>query len=120
MLGLLLLGVLAGCGSETRGELPAPAGPAELSAQLGGGRLAVLDGRARELEVRDARGRVLGRAPAGVGPTRLACRGAEEHCWVLDKRGEAVLLFELRPRLELVWRHYLPRGAELPPILRAR
>jgi hypothetical protein len=120
VLGLLLVGVLAGCGSQTPGQLPPPAGPARLSEPLGQGRLAVLDGRSRELELRGARGRVLERAAAGVGPTRLACRAAEEHCWVLDARGHAVLLFELRPRLELLWRHYLRPGAEPPPILRAR
>ena len=116
----MLFGLLAGCGSQAPGELPQPAGPARLSEPLGGRRVAVLDGRARELELRDARGRVLEHAAAGVGPTRLACRAGEEHCWVLDARGKAVLLFELRPRLELLWRHYLPPGAEPPPILRAK
>ena len=120
MLGLLLLGLLAGCGSQTPGELPPPAGPARLAEPLGDGRVAVLDGRARELELRDAQGRVLERVAAGVGPTRLACRAAEQHCWVLDARGDAVLLFDLSPRLELLWRHYLPPGAEPPRILRAK
>jgi hypothetical protein len=104
---------LAGCGSAPVGRLPAPAGPAREVAALTGGRSVVLLGRERALELRDARGRVVGRAPAGVGPTHVACvdHGAPASwCYVTDTRGDALLVFAVRAGIEPRRRLYLPGG----------
>jgi hypothetical protein len=111
--GVGALLVLAGCGSARVGQLPPPVGPAREVAPLTGGRSVVLLGRARMLELRDARGRLLGHAPAGVGPTHLACldRGATPAwCYVTDTRGDALLVFAVRDRIEPRRRLYLPGG----------
>jgi hypothetical protein len=123
---------LAGCGSLDAAHLPPPAGPApspplavapagrvvaggaallardRLRCALPGGRVAVLRPRARVLELRDAAGRRLGAAGAGVGPTAVAAGG--RWLYVTDATGGALLVFGLRPRLELVHRVYLPGG----------
>jgi DNA-binding beta-propeller fold protein YncE len=58
-----------------------------------GGLVAAVDGRARTLAIREARsGDVLASAPAGVGPTHVACIGASR-CYVTDTRGDALLVF---------------------------
>lgn len=128
--------VLAGCGSASPQELPAPAeppvsppervapagrvsdGPLPLgvgpvgsarTAVEGGARQAVVDGRTREVELLET-GRVapLARADAGVGPTRALSDG--RWLWVLDTRGDALLVYRVRPELELTRRVYLPGG----------
>jgi hypothetical protein len=109
--GLALL--LAGCGSAPVSDLP-PAVDAPVSAQRatvdGGRTLARLLPRERVLELYDARTRRrTGRAPAGVGPTHLACL-PRAWCYVTDTRGDALLVFRRTDRLELVRRYYLPGG----------
>jgi signal transduction histidine kinase len=71
------------------------------------GRLGVVAGRARDLEVYDAAGRRVARAAAGVGPTRLASDG-RGRVWVADTAGDAVLAFSLEPALRLVRRTAVP------------
>jgi len=113
--GVAAVLALAGCGSARVDQLPLPVGPARDVAPLTRGRSVVLLGRARELELRDARGRILGRAPAGVGPTQLACldRGATPAwCYVTDTRGDALLVFAVRAGIEPRRRLYLPGGPE--------
>ena len=89
---------IAGCGSLSDDELPPPAGPASpVPATADSGRLLVaLDGRERVLEVFDARTRRrLGSASVGLGPTRVACLRRDLWCWVVDTRGEALLVFRI-------------------------
>jgi hypothetical protein len=76
---------------------------------LDGGRtLAVLSPRARTLDLSDARPhRRTASAPAGVGPTHFACL-ERAWCYVVDTRGDALLVYRRSPRLELVRRYYLP------------
>jgi hypothetical protein len=93
------MAALAGCGSATVDRLPPAAGPPRDRATLTGGRTVTLLGRERVLELRDVRGRSLGRAPAGVGPTHVACvdHGAPTSwCYVTDTRGDALLVFAVR------------------------
>jgi hypothetical protein len=124
---LLALAVLAGCGSvEDVAEFPPPAGPAAspplterpagrvvragtvatrpaLRAVVDEGRaVAALSPRARELAVYDGR-RLIGRAPAGVGPTHVAA-GRGRLIYVVDTVGNGLLVYELRPRLHLTRR----------------
>ena len=69
----------------------------------------VVAGRERVIALHDARtGRRLARAPAGVGPTNVVIRGGD--AYVTDTRGGALLVFALRPRLELVRRASLRGG----------
>jgi hypothetical protein len=107
---------LAGCGSAPVERLPAPAGPAREVAGLSRGRSVVLLGRERVVELRDARGRRLGRAPAGVGPTHVVCvdhRATISWCYVTDTRGEALLVFAVRAgAIEPRRRLYLPGGPD--------
>lgn len=107
--------LLLGCGSATVGQLPAPVGPARDVAPLRHGRTVVLLGRDRVLELRSARGGLIGRAPAGLGPTDVACldRGAPTTwCWVTDTRGDALLVFAVRAGIEPTRRLYLPGGPD--------
>ena len=102
---------LAGCGSQSVDQLPPaaqPAGPAATTATVDGGRLtAVLSPRARVLRIDDARtGRTVDEAPAGVGPTNVV--GVGDRLYVTDTRGEALLIYHVRPRLTLTRRVYLP------------
>lgn len=117
-----LLGVLAlvGCGSEAVSDLPPAAGPAPSpplearpEGRVGRGTLPapapapsgiVLDRRGRELRT------PAGRAPAGVGPTRVVSDG-DELLYVTDTAGNGVLVFHTRPQLELTRRVALPGGA---------
>lgn len=129
--------VVAGCGSQATGELPAAAGPRQapplttrpagrivrhstLPARLGpvgsartavddGARQAIVDGRARQVTLRrTGQPGPAERADAGVGPTRAVSEG--RWLWVADTRGDALLVFRVRPALELVRRVYLPGG----------
>lgn len=73
-------------------------------------RLAVVDARARRLKIYDVRTHALvASAPAGVGPTHVACL-PHGPCLVADTQGNALLRFVLRPHLELVRSQYLPGG----------
>src|SRR5262245_21866532 len=110
--GLALL-LLAGCGSAPVSELP-PAPEAPLSAQRAtideGRTLVRLLPRERVLGLYDARThRRTASAPAGVGPTHVACLPLA-WCYVTDTRGDALLVFRRTDRLELVRRYYLPGG----------
>jgi len=105
--------LLLGCGSAPVDQLPPPVGPAREVARLEHGRMVVLLGRERVLELRNARGRLIGRAPAGLGPTHVACldRGAPTTwCWVIDSRGGALLVFAVRAGIEPTRRLYLAGG----------
>ncbi len=82
-----------------------------------GGVTAIDDGRAvavvavreRVVETFDAAtGARTGRAAAGVGPTHAVALG--RWLWVTDTRGDALLVFRLHPRLELVRRVRLQGG----------
>jgi hypothetical protein len=113
---------LASCGSLREDELPpAESGaPAQVSVRTGSGLEAVLDTRARTLELRDG-GRRVARASAGVGPTGLACQARGGWCWVLDTRGDALLVFDASGRdLELTRRLYLPGAPRDLAVDRAR
>ena len=131
-----LLVLVAGCGSADPQELPAPARPAaspplaappdgrvtpgrafpadviELErgrTPLDGGRkVAVVAPRERVVEVFDAAsGARVGRAGAGVGPTNVGSDGGG-YLFVVDTAGGALLVFHVRPRLELIRRYPLP------------
>lgn len=133
----LAAAVLAGCGSASTRELPPAAGPpdsppvsvapagevseggalplglgpvgAARTAVEGGARQAVVDGRAREVELRETGAtEALARLDAGVGPTRALSDG--RWLWVLDTRGDAMLVYRVRPQLELARRVYLSGG----------
>lgn len=66
--------------------------------------VAVLSGRERMLELYDARSlRRLGRASAGIGPVGLTTDGVEL-LYVTDSKGDAMLVYHLRPRFELIRR----------------
>ena len=132
------LGALAGCGSQTVHELPPAAEPprspaaarvpagtvtaignapegvvgdATTAAALDGGRrVAVVSARERRLDLYDTRTRRrIGRAPAGLGPTHVACldRGP---CYVADTRGDALLVFSVGAGVEPTRRYGLPGG----------
>jgi DNA-binding beta-propeller fold protein YncE len=94
--------------------------PGSIVAAQGGRRIAVVSVRERVVEVFDAATLArVGRAPAGVGPTHAAALG--RWLWVTDTQGEGLLIFRLRPRLELVRRLYLgggPYGIALDPVRR--
>ena len=135
---VVLAAAASGCGSASVAELPPPAAPrgappvtkAPAGRVLGsrgasrdiadrfrapspripveGGRFAVVRPRARVVELFDARGGRVGRADAGVGPTRGLSN--DRWLWVADTQGDALLVFRVRPRLELVRRVFLPRG----------
>jgi len=134
-----LAAAASGCGSATVAELPPPSAPRdappltttpagralalrsasrELADRLippasripvdDGGRFAVVRPRERVAELFDAQGGLLGRADAGVGPTRGLSN--DRWLWVVDTQGDALLVFRVRPKLELVRRVFLPGG----------
>jgi hypothetical protein len=118
----------AGCGSLQDDRLPPPAAPApapalrvapagEVVAGTGQPRpsrsapverdgVVVLRPRERRLELR-AGDAAPAEAPAGVGPTNVACLRTGP-CYVIDTRGDALLVYALHPRLALVRRVFLP------------
>ena len=127
---LLAVAGLAGCGSVTAVEDFPPAAtrdrsppvtqrPAGTVVPLGresvdaathvatvdhGRALAVVSPRERVLDVYDIRTRApIGRAAAGVGPTRVVA-GRGGLIYVVDTTGDGLLVFELRPRLHLTRR----------------
>jgi sugar lactone lactonase YvrE len=88
---------------------PAPREPLGVAVTADGRLAVVIAGRERTIAVHDARtGRRLGHAPAGVGPTNVVTRGND--AYVTDTRGGSLLVFSLRPRLELVRRASLRGG----------
>jgi hypothetical protein len=128
----LLALLAAGCGSA--GELPpaarpadspaldrAPAGrvvglgdvrglprPAHRATAAHGRVVATVDPLERTLTLTDrTTGRRVARVPAGVGPTHVVSDGAAR-LFVVDTEGDGLLLFRLRPELELVRRAALP------------
>jgi hypothetical protein len=128
---LLLLALLAGCGSELPpAATPAPSPPlaaapagrvvpleaappwakapgAGLRTPVDRGRkVAVVRPRERVLDVLED-GRRIGRANAGVGPTHVVSDGGG-YVFVTDTAGGALLVYHLRPRLELIRRYPLP------------
>lgn len=114
---------LAGCGSLSAAELPAPARP-DGHARGGvpavpadprtatdgrtltienGRRTATLDARARVVVLRDARtGELVRRVPAGVGPTAIAIRGL--WLFVVDTGGDGLLVMRLGPDPQVIRR----------------
>jgi hypothetical protein len=100
--------VLAGCGSATLAQLPPAAGPSRDVARLADGRRVELLGRARVVELL-AGGRAVARAPAGVGPTHVACL-ARRWCYVTDTRGDALLVYAVGAGIELTRRYRLAGG----------
>ena len=75
-----------------------------------GAKVAVLSGRERALEVYDARTlRRLGSTGAGIGPVGLATDGVQL-LYVTDTLGDALLVFHLRPRFELIRRVHVIGG----------
>ena len=143
----LLALAAAGCGSASPEELPPAAGPARSPAletapagrllPLGsipavtvadgatatvaaarGRAFVVLSTRERVVELFDTRTlRRLGRAPAGVGPTRVVSDGGGT-VYVVDTAGDALLVYRLRPKLEPIRRYALlgaPYGVAFDP-----
>jgi hypothetical protein len=69
-----------------------------------GKKVAVLTGRERTLEIYDATTlERVGKTGAGIGPTALATDNVEI-LYVTDVKGDALLVFHLRPRFELIRR----------------
>ena len=92
--------------------LPPAAGPPVGAVPAGPGLAVQLQPRARKLELIDAGSRrLIASAPAGVGPTHAVCAPRPGWCYVVDTRGEALLVYSLSPhRLEPTRRLYLPGG----------
>jgi hypothetical protein len=75
-----------------------------------GAKVAVLCGRERVLEVYDARTlKRLASTGAGIGPVGLATDGVHL-AYVTDVKGDALLVFHLRPRFELIRRVHVIGG----------
>jgi hypothetical protein len=75
-----------------------------------GAKVAVLCGRERVLDVYDAATlRRLGRTGAGIGPVGLATDGVQL-LYVTDVEGDALLVFHLRPRFQLIRRVHVIGG----------
>jgi len=73
-----------------------------------GRQVAVVSVRERVVETFDvASGKRTGRAPAGVGPTHAVSNGGN-YLFVTDTTGGALLVYHLRPELELIRRYPLP------------
>jgi len=88
-------------------RLEAPIQPGGVVATGSNTRIAVVAVRERVVELFDAGNlRSLGKADAGVGPTHVVSDG-RDLLYVVDTQGDALLLFHLSPRLELVRRVYL-------------
>jgi DNA-binding beta-propeller fold protein YncE len=86
--------------------LEAPPGPGGVAA-AGGDLFAVVGVGARRLALYDAGvGRQVGEAPAGVGSTHVVASAGL--AYVADTEGDAILVYRLRPRLELADRVELP------------
>ncbi len=83
--------------------------PVDVAVLSRGARFAVLCGRARVVDVYDAKTLMrLGRVPAGIGPTQLASDDVDVF-YVVDALGESLLVFHQTP-LELLRRVHLGGG----------
>ena len=88
-------------------QVPAPRQPGGIAA-VPGGPIALVAVRERVLALFDpSTGEKIAQQPAGVGPTHVEA-GAEGRVYVADTAGDAILLFQTRPELELVRRVALP------------
>jgi DNA-binding beta-propeller fold protein YncE len=110
--------VLVAGGSVVR-ESPAGDRPGGM-ARLDDGRVAVVARRDRALALHDPRTlRETDRVPAGVGPTHVATDG--RRMYVVDTKGNALLLVEARGGLEVIRRVFLddaPYGIAHDPVRR--
>jgi DNA-binding beta-propeller fold protein YncE len=82
--------------------------PGGVAALKGGAQVAVVSVRERRLELYDTRTlRRIGRAPAGIGPTHVACldRGP---CYVADTRDNALLVYSVGAGVDPTRRYALP------------
>ena len=96
-------------GSRRVASFPVATQPGGLAAVAEGRRVAVVSVRERVVELYDAATRRrLARVPAGVGPTHVVSESRFDRLYVTDTSAGALLVFETRPRLELVRRVYLP------------
>ncbi len=96
-------------GSRVSATLRVAAQPGGLAAPDKGRLVAVVSVRERVLELFDTRTlRRVGRAAAGVGPTHVVADAPGRLLYVVDTQGDALLVFRLRPRLQLVRRVSLP------------
>jgi DNA-binding beta-propeller fold protein YncE len=85
-----------------------PLQPGGVTALDRGRQVAVVSVRERVVETFDAvTGERTGRAPAGVGPTH-AVSDKGDYLFVTDTTGGALLVYHLRPKLELIRRYPLP------------
>lgn len=101
-------GAVAAVGAGGARAASVDAAPTSL-ARADAGRVAVVAARERTLELVDATTlQPRGTASAGVGPTQAVARGP--YVWVVDTQGEALLVFRVTPKLELVRRLYLAGG----------
>ena len=116
------LSVLAGPRGPVVATLPVATQPGGVASVASGRAVAVVSVRGRVLELYDARTlRRLGRVGAGVGPTHVVGDASGAHLYVIDTAGGALLVYDLRPRLELVRRYALPGapyGVALDPVRR--
>ncbi|MBJ7328367.1 MAG: hypothetical protein JHC95_00630 [Solirubrobacteraceae bacterium] len=92
---------------------PVASQPGGLAPLRGGRLLAVVSVRERAVEILDGTTlERLARAPAGVGPTHIACRETGP-CYVLDTQGDAVLVLQVSPdgrAARVTRRVFLPGG----------
>jgi hypothetical protein len=99
-----------GVSAEPADRVHALAVPGDTATLDGGRRVAVLSRRERVLELYDAgTRRRVGRAPAGVGPTHVACLD-RRWCYVTDTRGEALLVYAVGDGIEPTRRYRLAGG----------
>src|SRR4051794_27149363 len=85
-------------------------GPTGVATLDRGAKVAVLCGRERVLDVYDATTlKRLGRTGAGIGPVGLATDGVHL-LYVTDVEGDALLVFHLRPRFQLIRRVHVIGG----------
>jgi DNA-binding beta-propeller fold protein YncE len=98
--------------ARIRGFLP-PGGLAAIGSDV-----AVVDVRADTVTLVDAHTlRLLGSAPAGMGPTHVVADG--RRLFVTDTRGDALLAYATQPKLHLVGRLALrgsPYGVAIDPV----
>jgi len=84
--------------------------PVDFAGYDSGRLLAVLCGRARVVQLFDAATlKAVAKAPAGTGPARLATDGRAD-LYVTDVVADALLVYHLHPRFELIRRVDLPGG----------
>jgi DNA-binding beta-propeller fold protein YncE len=107
-------------GDRAVGRFAVATQPGGLAAADDGRLLAVVSVRERRLELYDPRtDRRVATAPAGVGPTHVV--GFENRLYVADTRGNALLVYHLRPTLTLYRRVQLagaPYGMAIDPVRR--